>query len=254
MLLAADIGNTNITLGGFEGDRLVFTARLATVSTKTEDEYAADIMGIFALRSIPREKITGAIVASVVPPLNPVIKKAFSLLFGVNALLVGPGVKTGINIHCDTPSSVGADIICAAVAVKHFYGAPALVADFGTATKMLVIDRSGAFIGVSIIPGVAMGLDALSSGTAQLPRVSLEAPGSVVAKNTADCMRSGVIFGNAALTDGMISRIRDELGYELPVYATGGLAPLILPHCRTNIKSDPGLVLKGLNLIWQKNS
>lgn len=254
MLLAVDIGNTNITLGGFEGTKPVFSARVATVCSKTEDEYAADIMNVFALRSVPREKIGGAIVASVVPPLNPVIKKALGLLFGVDPIFVGPGVKTGINIHCDDPSSVGADMICAAVAVKQLYGAPALVADFGTATKLFVIDRSGTFIGASIVPGVAMGLDALSSGTAQLPRVSLDPPASVIAKNTPDCMRSGVIYGAAAMTDGMIARVRDEFGAELPVYATGGLASLILPHCRVGATLDPDLVLKGLSRIYLKNS
>ena len=253
MLLAIDIGNTNITLGGFDGEDLKFVARIATSSSRTEDEYAADIVSIFALRGVPREMIKGAIIASVVPPLNSVMRKAVEYLFGITPLIVGPGVKTGVNVHCDIPSSVGADIICASAAAGRLYGAPALVVDMGTATKMIVIDKSGAFIGVSIIPGLLMGLDALSSGTAQLPRVSLEPPSSVVARNTADCMRSGAIYGNAALIDGMIDRITEELGYELPVYATGGLASMILPYCRHGIKRDDNLVLKGLNLIYKKN-
>ena len=149
--------------------------------------------------------------------------------------------------------SCGADIICAAVAVKHFYGAPALVADFGTATKMLVIDRSGAFIGVSIIPGVKVSLDALARRTAQLPMVDLEAPKNVVGKNTADCMKSGIIFGSASMVDGMIDRICDEVGSPLPVYATGGLASVIIPYCKHNITYDEYLVLKGLNIIYKKN-
>ena len=253
MLLAVDIGNTNITLGGFEGGELAFVARIATVSAATEDEYAASIMNIFSLRGIPRERIDGVIIASVVPPLNTVMRQAIELLFGIKPLLVGPGVRTGVSIHCDTPSTVGADIIAAAAAAGRLYGAPALIVDMGTATKIIAVDGSGAFIGVSIIPGVTMGLDALSSGTAQLPRVSLEPPSSVIGKNTADCMRSGAIYGNAAMIDGMIERIRAELGYDAPVYATGGLASMILPYCRTEITLDSHLVLKGLNLIYQKN-
>jgi len=253
MLLALDIGNTNITLGGFEDGKLSFVARIATVSSRTEDEYAADIMNVFALRSIPRSKIDGAVIASVVPPLNAVMKKAVEFLFNVTPLFVGPGVKTGLSIHCDIPSSVGADIICDAVAANKLYSAPALVVDFGTATKMLVVDKSSAFAGVSIIPGVAMGNLALSSGTAQLPSVSLDPPASVIGKNTADSMRSGIIYGNAALVDGMIERIKAELGYDLPVYATGGLASLILPYCKNKITYDPDLVLKGLYFIYSKN-
>lgn len=253
MILTIDVGNSNITLGGFEGESLVFVARVASDPKKTEDEYAAVIQGVFSIHGVERASVDGVIISSVVPPLNSVIKKATAFLFGTEAMLVGPGIKTGLNIHCDDPSSVGADLICASVAAKAAYGAPALVVDMGTATKMMVIDARGAFIGVSIMPGVNMGLDALSDGTAQLPKVSLEAPSRVIGKNTVDCIKSGVLYGHASMIDGMIDRIRAELGAPLPVYATGGYASLVVPHCTHDIKIDEHLVTRGLNIIYNKN-
>lgn len=254
MILTLDIGNTNIMLGGFEQNRLTFVARISTDINRTEDEYASKILGVLALYGVERTKIKGAILSSVVPPLNAVLKKAVAFLYGIEPLVVGPGIKTGINIHCDIPSSVGADIICACVAVHMLYGSPALVIDMGTATNMMVMNRHGAFIGVSIAPGVQMGLDALSEKTAQLPKVGLEPPRSIIAKNTADCMKSGVIFGHACMVDGMIERVREEMKDELPVYATGGLASLVVPHCKHTITLDEHLVLKGLHILYQKNS
>ncbi len=253
MILSVDIGNRDITLGGFENGSLAVVSRMATDTAKTEDEYAAGILQILALHGVGREGIDGAIISSVVPPLNAVIKKAIAFLYGIEPLMVGPGIKTGINIHCDSPSSVGADLVAACVAAHALYGSPSLVIDMGTATNMMVMNGKGAFIGVAIIPGVGVGLDALAKETAQLPQVSLEAPRTIIAKNTADCMRSGVIFGNACMVDGMIDRIREEIGEELPVYATGEFAPLILAHCRHNITQDAHLTLKGLYLLYQKN-
>lgn len=253
MIIVIDIGNSNINFGGFSGDDLKFVFRISTDAAKTEYEYAGTILNALSLYSVDKSDVKGAIISSVVPPLNLVMKNAVKLILGIDAILVGPGVKTGINIHCDTPSSVGADIICASVAANSIYGAPSLIIDMGTATKMTVIDKSGAFVGVSIIPGVLMGLDALADKTAQLPRVGLDVPRCVVGKNTADCMRSGVVFGNASLVDGMIDRICDEVGENLPVYATGGLASLIIEHCKHDIVYDEYLVLRGLNIIYQKN-
>lgn len=253
MILTIDIGNTNIVLGGFVDDELSFVARIATNAAKTEDEYATKIHSILALHNVDASKIDGAIISSVVPPLTSVMKRALKIAYGVDSLSVGPGVRTGINIHCDNPASVGADLICACVAAHHIYGSPSLIIDMGTATKMMVIDERGTFIGVSIIPGVNIALRALASGTAQLPQISLEAPKSVIGKNTVDCMRSGVVFGNAAMIDGMIERFDDEMGLTLPVYATGGLAETIIPHCKHEITLDRNLVLKGLNIIYKKN-
>lgn len=255
MVLTVDIGNTNISLGGFRTvDEAVFFARLSTDTAKTDDEYAAALLSLLSLRGVAREEINGVILSSVVPPLNTVLQRALTMLFEQEVLIVGPGIKTGLNIHCDHPASVGADMICAAVAGTRLYGSPAMVIDLGTATKLMVIDRRGTFIGAAIMPGLHMGLDALADGTAQLPRVSLEAPPTVIGKNTTDCMRSGVLYGHAAMLDGMIQRAQEELGEEIPVYATGGLAPLVLPHCRTRATIDEHLVLRGLYLIWEKNN
>ncbi len=253
MILAIDIGNTNIVLGGFDNENLQFVARIATNANKTEDEYATKIKSILALHSVDKSEIDGAIISSVVPPLNSVIKKAINIAYDVTPIMVQPGIKTGIGIHCDNPASVGADLICACVAVHHIYGSPALIIDMGTATKMMLLDKSGTFTGASIIPGVGIGLNALASGTAQLPQISLEAPRSVVGKNTIDCMRSGVVFGNASLIDGMIDRFIDEVGEPLKIYATGGLASTIIQHCKHDIVLDNDLVLKGLYILYEKN-
>ncbi|MBQ6902800.1 MAG: type III pantothenate kinase [Oscillospiraceae bacterium] len=253
MILAIDIGNTNIVIGGFYGDELSFVCRIATDTSKTEDEYAAYINSVLKLRNADLNNVDGAIISSVVPPLNSVMKQAVEIAFGVKPIIVGPGIKTGINIHCDNPSSVGADLICACVAAHHIYGSPSLIIDMGTATKMMLMDKNGTFVGVSIIPGVNIALKALSSGTAQLPQISLEAPKSVIGKNTADCMRSGVVFGNASMLDGMIDRFNEEMNENLKVYATGGLASTIICHCKHEITLDRDLVLKGLNILYNKN-
>ena len=253
MILTIDIGNTSIALGGFEGDELKFVGRLSTDVTKTEDEYASKIMSILALHNVHKENIDGAIISSVVPALNLVMKSALRLVYDVESIMVCPGIKTGIGILCDSPSSVGADLICSCVAANELYSAPALIIDIGTATKMIVTNKKGAFIGVSIIPGVMMGLKALSNGTAQLPQVGLEAPATVIGKNTVDCMKSGVIFGHASLIDGMIDRINAEVGEKLPVIVTGGYASVVVSHCNHKMVIDEYLVLKGLNLIYNKN-
>ena len=253
MILTVDIGNSNINFGVFEGDEVKYVARLATDRAKTEYEYATAIDSLMSISGIDKSSIEGAIISSVVPPLNLAMRDAIRLLYGIDPILVGPGVKTGINIHCDNPASVGADIICACVATHFIYGSPSLIVDMGTATKMMVMNDKGAFIGVSIIPGVMVSLDALAHKTAQLPMVSLEAPKNVIGKNTSDCMRSGIVFGNASMIDGMIERIFEEVGSSLPVYATGGLSSIITPHCKHAIKYDQHLVLRGLNIIYHKN-
>ena len=254
MILAMDIGNTSIALGGFEGDELKFVVRLSTDVKKTEDEYASKIMNILTIHNVTKENVEGAIISSVVPQLNSVMKSALRLVYDVDALMVCPGIKTGIGILCDSPSSVGADLICSCVAANTLYSSPALIIDIGTATKMIVTNKNGAFIGVSIIPGVMMGLKGLASGTAQLPQVGLEAPATVIGKNTVDCMKSGVIFGHASMMDGMIDRINAEVGEKLPVIVTGGYASVIVPHCNHEMQIDEYLVLRGLNIIYQKNN
>ena len=253
MVLTVDVGNTNITLGGFESDSLVFVSSFSTCPNKTADELAISISDAVRLHGVSKESISGVIVSSVVPPLNTALKRAIQFLFNVTAVFVGPGIKSGLMIHCDIPSSVGADIIAASVAAHGLYQTPCLIIDIGTATKMTVLDNKGAFIGTSIIPGVLMGLNALADTTAQLPEISLEVPDSVIAKNTADCMRSGVLFGNASMVDGMIDRICEEFGQVLDVIATGGMSSTLIPLCKHTILIDEHLVLKGLNILYQKN-
>jgi type III pantothenate kinase len=254
MILAIDIGNTNITIGGFYGEEMRFVARISTDATKTADEYSSQILHMLSLYGLDRAEVCGAIISSVVPPLTAIMSKAIKTVYGVESLLVGPGIKTGIGIHCDNPASVGADLICACVAAHYLHGSPSLIIDMGTATKMMVVDKSGAFIGVSIMPGVMMGLLGLSSGTAQLPQVSLDAPSRVIGKNTADCMKSGAIYGNAAMLDGMIDRFNEEYGEPLPIIATGGYSHAIIKHCKHKIELDDDLVLRGLHIIYKKNS
>lgn len=253
MLFAIDVGNSNIKLGGFLGDELTFVTSIATDTNATEDEYAMKFLGALSLYSVDKKNIDGAIISSVVPQLNHVISRSIEFLFGVKPLIVGPGVKSGIGIQCDMPSSVGADLICASVAAHFLYQSPSLIIDLGTATKLTAVNRAGAFIGTSIAPGVMLGLNALANGTAQLPKVSLEAPPSVIGKNTADCMKSGIIFGNASMLDGMIDRVNEEFKEEIFVIATGGYASTILPYCKHKITYDEHLVLKGLNLIYKRN-
>ncbi len=254
MILAIDIGNTNIVIGGFEKEELLFVTEISTNDRKTVYEYSATITDVLKLHGISKDSINGAVISSVVPMLNITIKNAIMLAYGVDALIVGPGIKTGINIHCDTPSSVGSDLICSAVAAYCIYGGPSVVIDLDTATTILAVDEKGAFIGVSIIPGVNISLEALIEYTAQLPQISLEAPRSVIGKNTIDSMRSGVIYGNASMIDGMIDKFNNEIKSESQVIATGGMAKSIIPYCRHSITIDDYLVLKGLNIIYNKNS
>lgn len=254
MILTIDVGNTHTVLGGFLEDEISFVSEISTQGPKTSDELAIRISDSLRLYEISKTEITGVIVASVVPQLNETLNKAIKTVFGLEPIFVGPGVKSGIDIRCDIPSSVGADLIAACVAVHYLYGSPALIIDIGTATKMTVINEKGAFAGTSIIPGVLMGLNALATETAQLSQISLDVPRKVIAQNTADCMRSGVLFGNASLIDGMIDRVFDEFSSSMKVYATGGMASAIIPLCKHEIIMDEHLILKGLNVIYKKNT
>ena len=253
MILALDVGNTNITIGGFEKDTLSFVASISADKRLTSDELAVKLTGILSLYGVERASVTGAALSSVVPPLTSAVVSAVKFVCGGDVLVVGPGVKTGIGIHCDNPASVGSDLICACVAARELYSYPSVIIDVGTATNMMLLDKSGAFAGVSIMPGVMLGLSALADGTAQLPYVSLDAPKTVIGKNTADCIKSGIVFGSAAMIDGMIDRICEEVGSPLPVYATGACASQIVSYCRHDVEVDEHLVLRGLNMIYRKN-
>lgn len=253
MILALDIGNTNIVIGCMEQEKCSFVERVSTNHFKTELEYVVDFKTLLELYQIPIEDITGCIVASVVPPLNNIVISALQKLLHVTPLLVGPGVKTGLNILMDNPAQMGADLVVNAVAGLHYYGAPIIMIDLGTATTISVVDQNKNYIGGMIMPGVRVSLDSLVNRTSQLPRISLEPPKKIIGKNTIDCMRSGIIMGQASCLDGIIERIWDELGYQTAVVATGGLAASIVPHCREKIICDNELTLKGLEIIYRKN-
>lgn len=254
MILAVDIGNTNIVIGCMEQEKIYFVERVSTDTSKTELEYVVEFKTLLELYRIGLGEITGCIIASVVPPLNNVVKTAMEKLFRLTPLLVGPGVKTGLNILMDNPAQVGADLIVNAVAGLQYYGAPIIMIDMGTATTISVVDEKKNYIGGMILPGVKVSLDSLVNRTSRLPRISLEPPKKVIGKNTIDCMKSGIIMGQAACIDGMTQRIQEELGYQATVVATGGLAGSIIPYCRQNVIHDDELTLKGLNIIYHKNT
>lgn len=253
MLLAIDIGNTNITLGGFEDNILTFTARLATNSSLTSDQYASHFKNILALYNQDYNEIDDCIISSVVPSVGSAVSRAVSLLCDIVPLSLGPGVKTGLNIKIDNPAQLGADLVAGAVGAISEYTLPCIVIDMGTASTISVIDKYGAFLGGAIAAGVRLTLKALCENTAQLPAIDLSAPNSVIGTNTVDCMRSGLIFGTAAMIDGLIDRISDELGEEPTVVATGGLSKEIIEHCSNNIIYNENLLLEGLKEIYEKN-
>lgn len=254
MLLAVDIGNTNITLGLFDEEVLLFTARLATDAKRTADQYAIDIKDILYLRGCRYETIEDAVICSVVPSVGKAVSNAISMLCHIVPLNLGPGVKTGLNIKIDNPAQLGADLVAGAVGALHEYTMPCVIIDMGTATTVTVLDENGAFLGGVIAAGVNLTLKALTENTSQLPSISIESPGKVIGTNTADCMRSGLVFGTAAMLDGIIDRIEDQLSKIVTVVATGGLSKEIIQHCERNIIYNENLLLDGLRIIYQKNS
>jgi len=254
MLLAIDIGNTNITLGAYDSNVLKFTARLATEQTKTSDQYAVDIKMLLQLYSIEVEDIEDAIIASVVPAVGKSISNAISKLCHIVPLMLGPGVKTGLNIKIDNPAQLGADLVAGAVGALDAYTMPCVVIDMGTATTVTVLDRNGALLGGTIAAGVRLTLKALTENTAQLTSIPIEAPTSVIGTNTMACMQSGLVYGTAAMLDGLLERIELELGEAPTVVATGGLSREIIEHCKANIIYNENLLLDGLRAIYEKNN
>lgn len=254
MILAVDIGNTNIVIGCIGQEKVYFVERVSTNISKTELEYVVEFKTLLDLYQIKVEEITGSIIASVVPPLNNIVKAAMEKLLHSSPLVVGPGVKTGLNILMDNPGQVGSDLIVNAVAGLKYYGAPIIMIDMGTATTISVVDENKNYIGGMILPGVKVSLESLVNRTSQLPRISLEAPRRIIGKNTIDCMKSGIVMGQAACMDGMIERIWEEMGCQVQVVATGGLAGCIVPYCKKKIIYDNELTLKGLDIIYRKNT
>ncbi|MBR2934952.1 MAG: type III pantothenate kinase [Oscillospiraceae bacterium] len=253
MLLAIDIGNTNIVIGGIEDDKIVFEARIATERVKTSDQYGAEIKNMLGLFGVKVSDLHDCIISSVVPPVFNSVHTGVMKVTGKAPIVVGPGIKTGLNIHVDSPSQVGSDRIVIAVAALAEYEPPLTLLDLGTATTIEVVDKGNVYLGGCIIPGVRISLEALTNRASQLPGIQLDRPKKVIGKNTVDCMRSGVMYGAAAMLDGMIQRVEEELGYPTTVVATGGMAQFVCPLCRRDIKLERDLLLKGLNLIYKKN-
>lgn len=253
MLLAIDIGNTNLTLGVYDESVLLFTARLSTDTRLTSDQYAVDIKDILALHNTDYRDIEDCIIASVVPTVATSVANAISLLCHIVPLELGPGLKTGLNIKIDNPAQLGADLVAGAVGAISEYTLPCIVIDMGTATTVSVINGEGQFIGGSIAAGVMLTLKALTENTSQLPSINLSAPPSVIGRNTVDCMRSGLILGTASMIDGLIERIAEELDEIPTVVATGGLSKEIITHCKSEIIYNENLLLEGLREIYEKN-
>ncbi len=253
MLFCIDIGNTNIVLGLYDGDDLRHHWRIWTDNQKMPDEYAVLLLELFAHHDVRLPDIEGTIMASVVPPLTGVFQDVCQGTFGHPALVVDAGVKTGVRVRTDNPREVGADLVVDVAAAYRVYGGPACVVDFGTATKFLALSADGDFLGVSIAPGMRISAEALSRSTAKLPRIDLVRPPAAIGRNTVHSMQSGLIFGFVGLLEGMIARFRQELGPEMRVIATGGLATLMAGETKAIEIVDPWLTLKGLRLVWELN-
>ncbi len=254
MVLTVDVGNTNIVLGGFENDELIFVSRVQTNKNKMSDEYAIELDAIIRFYKCTPEMFDGAIISCVVPPLISMLKEAISSLLNCKVMTVSPGTKTGLNIKIDNPAILGADLVCGAVSALGRYSLPCIVIDLGTATKFSVLDKEGSFLGVSIMPGVNISLEALSARSAQLPHIDFGESVTLIGKNSPDSMRSGIIFGTASMIDGMIERINEELGLKATVVATGGVASSIIPYCKSEIIIDENIVLYGVKEIYNKNT
>lgn len=255
MLLAIDIGNSNISVGLFdESGELKFLSSIDTDSRKTADQISIDLMNLFHLYHYDLSDLTGAIFSSVVPPFNFMMEKALTRLLGKPPMIVGPGIKTGLNIRMEVHNQLGADIVANAVAALEKYPAPIIMIDMGTATTVSYISAQRTYEGGMMFPGVRLSLDALSDHTAQLPDIALQHPKSLIGKNTEDCMRSGIVYGTAGMLDGLIDRIKETLPSEqLSIVATGNNAPVIVRYCRNQVVYDKYLLMEGLYRIFRKN-
>ncbi len=254
MLLTIDIGNTNITMGVYNNDELIFVSRLATDRAKMPDQYAVDFKQIFSLYNTPQNSFEGAAISSVVPELSSTVSEAVKKVTGCKPMILGPGIKTGMNILIDNPAQLGADLLAGCVGAVALYPLPCLVIDLGTASKISVIDKNGAFCGCTITPGIGISLDALSARTSQLPSISLKTPKRAIGKNTVDSMQSGTVFGYASMIDGLCEKLEDELGEKvLTTVATGGLAKDLVKSCKRDITYNGDIILYGLKVLYEKN-
>ena len=254
MILTVDIGNSNIVLGGVRDKEIVFEARLRTEPTKTSDQYCVDLKILMEVYGVSNTDIEGTIIASVVPQVLNSMRTAIQKLTGKVPLVVGPGLKTGLNILLENPGQTGADLVVADVAALREHKPPLIIIDMGTATTMSVLDKNGAHIGGCIIPGVKISMDALTDRTALLPGLQLDQPKKAIGRNTIDAMRSGIMMGTACMLDGMVERMEAELGSKTTVVVTGGIAKFIVPMCKTPMIYDKDLLLKGLAALYRDNA
>ncbi|HYY79535.1 MAG TPA: type III pantothenate kinase [Actinomycetes bacterium] len=255
MLLAIDVGNTEITIGVFEGEKLLQHWRAATVAERTADEHALLLGGFLAQEGLRfAEVVTGVAVSSVVPRLTQALREMVQRYCGFEPFVVEPGIRTGLKILTDNPREVGADRVVNTAAAFAAYGGPAVVVDFGTATTFDAVSERGEYLGGAIAPGIQISTNALASHTAQLRRVELAAPRSVVGKNTAEALQSGIVYGFAGQVDGIVRRMVAELGGRATVIATGGLAEAVLEACETVQRHDPWLTLHGLRIVYDRNA
>ena len=256
MLLTADVGNTEIVLGVFDGEDLAHTWRLSTRPERTSDELALQLAGFLEHRGLDlRDDVTGVCVASVVPDVTGQFREMAVSYLSHEPLIVGPGMKTGVSVVTDNPREVGADRVVNTLAAYTLYGGPAIVVDFGTGTNFDVVSASGEFLGGVIAPGLQISAGALFGRTARLTRVDLQAPRSPIWRSTVEAIQSGLVYGTAGEVDGIVERIRAELGApDATVIATGGLAPVVIPHCRSVDHHAPWLTLHGLRLVYEKNA
>lgn len=253
MILALDVGNTHIVLGCVDEGNITYIARMSTQSSKTENEYAVEIKQILALENIECSNFEGAILSSVVPQVTEHLQHAIRIVTGHDPLVVGAGIKTGLNIRIDNPAQLGPDLAVGAVAALNLYKPPLIIIDMGTATTISAIDASGIFLGGAIVPGVGLSLDALVTQTSLLQKIPIEVPRQCIGTNTIDSMKSGIVLGTVAMLDGMIERFKNELGSEVTIIATGGLSSKIIPHCKHDIIYNENLLIEGLWMIYQKN-
>ncbi|WP_288893861.1 type III pantothenate kinase [uncultured Megasphaera sp.] len=253
MLLVIDVGNTNIVLGVFQGEELLDHWRLSTERLRTTDEYGVLIRNLFYLNGVNADAIDAIIISSVVPPVMPTLERMCQRYFGLVPLVIGPGVKTGMDIKYDNPREVGADRIVNAVGAYHKYGGPVIIIDFGTATTFCAVDKKGNYLGGAICPGIGISTEALVQRTAKLPRIEIKRTPHVICRNTVESMQAGVFYGFVGQVDGLISRIREELGAKAKVVATGGLAVVIAPATKSIDVVEPLLTLEGLRVIYERN-
>lgn len=255
MLLVIDAGNTNITIGVYKSDELLFVSRLATDRTITEDQFAINVNSILKINNIETDEFEGAVISSVVPELTRSLKKGVEMVTGKSPLVLGPGVKTGLNIKLDNPAELGADLCATAVGALSQYELPCIIVDLGTATKITILGENGDFLGGAIAPGLLISLDALANGASMLSSIALKSPKSSIGTNTPECIRSGMVYGTADMVDGTIDRMAKEVSVPIKtIVATGGLSPVVIKHCSHNIIVNRNLLMEGLKVIFEKNN